>query len=157
LRDTFLAGDCLHAIPLGNLEPPQRREILTLPLHGGTCLRRHREFALRLLPSSRQTTRWATASLGGRVPRFQCREFTFERCDARRPLPSETANLCNGCLTLLDQATEGISKVCGGNLAKFCPSRHLNLPRLSLSKRRAYGQRVLWVPTMKSGRNDPCP
>src|SRR5438477_12088371 len=43
LGDAFLAGDSLHTIPLANLEPPQGGEVLTLPLHGGTRLRRHRE------------------------------------------------------------------------------------------------------------------
>src|SRR5438552_12454354 len=84
LGNAFLTGKSLHPIPLGNLEPPQSGEILPLPLHGGTRLRRHRELPLGLLRARRPRTRRATCALGAHVSRLEGRQFLFDRCDSRR-------------------------------------------------------------------------
>src|SRR5438552_343648 len=93
LGNALLAGESLYPIALSNLEPPQGGEVLTLPLHGGTRLRRHRELPLGLLRARRPRTRRATCSLGSSVPRLESGEFAFERRDTSRSLPSESADL----------------------------------------------------------------
>src|SRR5438552_6333817 len=114
LGNALLAGESLYPIALSNLEPPQGGEVLTLPLHGGTRLRRHRELPLGLLRARRPRTRRATRSLGGRMTRVERREFAFECRDASRSLPCEASNLCDGGLALLNQPTERVGEISGG-------------------------------------------
>jgi hypothetical protein len=61
------------------------------------------------------------------VPRLENGEFAFERRDPSRSLPSEAADLCNRGLALLNEPTERVGEISGGNLPKFGSSRHSNL------------------------------
>src|SRR5439155_2452408 len=119
LRDAFLAGDRLHPGTLDGFEPPQCRQILPLTLSSGTRFRRHCELALGPFHASRPRTRRATRCLGGSLACLERREFAFERRDASRSLASESPDLREGGLTLLDQPVDRIGEVNGGNFAKI--------------------------------------